>query len=272
MFWDIQKFNREIAALKILKERNSLRPLTREQIKLAVLRAESADVKSDAPNFKTGFFRHGGLLRYAAFVLAGFAMFGTTVLASQNSLPGDFLYPVKRVSESLELKLAVSEESKARVETKHAERRLSELSLLENERGELPGRRNDGRGNGGTATSTNGLDFGISTSSVGIASGTGVSHGEQIRAEARLEAQTQINKAVSALTRVRIKLEDEGNTQAASVINDNIIRLKEKAASASLELETELNPQVQGAREGNRQGSPQKDQNAPGTRLPVRTK
>ncbi|MBI4282906.1 MAG: hypothetical protein HY663_00380 [Chloroflexi bacterium] len=53
---------------------------------------------------------------------------GTTVVyASQNSLPGDVLYPMKIGSENVQLALTLDPESKARMSLKLAERRVEEV-------------------------------------------------------------------------------------------------------------------------------------------------
>lgn len=53
-----------------------------------------------------------------------------TVLASQNSLPGDILYPVKLLSEGVESATTLSVKSKAEVQAKHAITRLAEVEKL----------------------------------------------------------------------------------------------------------------------------------------------
>ena len=52
---------------------------------------------------------------------------GITVYASQNSLPQDALYPVKTVTENIQVALTVSSEAKAKLHLKLAERRIQEV-------------------------------------------------------------------------------------------------------------------------------------------------
>jgi hypothetical protein len=52
------------------------------------------------------------------------------VPASANSLPGDTLYPVKRLVEGAELSLAFSADARASVHLQHAERRVDEVEAL----------------------------------------------------------------------------------------------------------------------------------------------
>ncbi|MFQ5873247.1 MAG: DUF5667 domain-containing protein, partial [Dehalococcoidia bacterium] len=97
-------------------------------------RLEEAEATSQAPraSWVTRLFQ--GQLRWAAaaaavlvFLLGG----GTgTVVAAQGSLPGDLLYPVKRISEQARLTFAFSEDSEAKLRLKLAERRAQEISKL----------------------------------------------------------------------------------------------------------------------------------------------
>lgn len=59
---------------------------------------------------------------------------GVTVAASQASIPGDVLYPVKKVTENLRVATAFSKEDKAKVHLAIAEEKVKEIEKLE-ERG-----------------------------------------------------------------------------------------------------------------------------------------
>ena len=80
------------------------------------------------------YFLHVGLKTFvrpvgfalSAFVLA-FAGWVTTVNVSLASVPGDFLYPVKMVTERMQLTLASNDEQRARLHTEFASRRLDEV-------------------------------------------------------------------------------------------------------------------------------------------------
>jgi len=71
------------------------------------------------------------ILRPAGAVLSAFIIiFGSwiaTVNASFGSVPGDLLYPVKLVSERMQITLAATDEQKARLHTEFAGRRLKEV-------------------------------------------------------------------------------------------------------------------------------------------------
>lgn len=55
---------------------------------------------------------------------------GTLTLASQRSLPGDVLYPMKTLSEKMDLALAFTSQSRAKVSAIQAVRRLEEAEVL----------------------------------------------------------------------------------------------------------------------------------------------
>lgn len=54
----------------------------------------------------------------------------TTVAASSDALPGDPLYSVKATTETVQLKLTFSQEGKARLQARFAERRAGEMARL----------------------------------------------------------------------------------------------------------------------------------------------
>ncbi len=69
----------------------------------------------------------------AIAVVAGLALLGSgtgTVLASQGSLPGDLLYPVKTTSESVRLAFAVTASREARLHAEFLDRRVDELEQV----------------------------------------------------------------------------------------------------------------------------------------------
>ena len=79
------------------------------------------------------------LQKRAAYLLVGlflviFISVGVgTVVASNHSLPGDFLYPVKRTQENLQLKLAFNVFEQADLHLEFAERRIVEAGALVNQ-------------------------------------------------------------------------------------------------------------------------------------------
>jgi hypothetical protein len=69
----------------------------------------------------------GAMILIIGIVLGGYTM---TVGATKNSLPGDFLYPIKLTGERMQVNIAGSDEKKANLEITFAERRLAELQKV----------------------------------------------------------------------------------------------------------------------------------------------
>ncbi len=63
-------------------------------------------------------------------VVIAISLVGGASIASEGSLPGDTLYPVKKAAEKVEKILATNEEAKIKVGVKHARRRLEEVRVL----------------------------------------------------------------------------------------------------------------------------------------------
>lgn len=66
------------------------------------------------------------------------ASVGGTVYASQDSLPNDFLYPVKTLTETIQLKLEDDLEDRLGLHTHFAKRRLEEIQIMLENNEEIP--------------------------------------------------------------------------------------------------------------------------------------
>ncbi|MDZ7844851.1 MAG: DUF5667 domain-containing protein [Anaerolineales bacterium] len=73
----------------------------------------------------------------AALILA-LASVGGTVYAAQDSLPNDFLYPVKTLTETIQLKLEDDLEDRLDLHTHFAKRRLEEIQMMLENNEEIP--------------------------------------------------------------------------------------------------------------------------------------
>lgn len=111
------------------------RPEFRSQAKgrlLAQLRT-----KGEAPPKRKGFALFEWHYRWAIAVAAALLVLliggSTTVVASTNSMPDDFLYPVKIGVENVRLAFAGSDTSKAKLQAEFVERRAEELSRMAEE-------------------------------------------------------------------------------------------------------------------------------------------
>jgi len=78
----------------------------------------------------------------AGILIVAFLAGGGTACAAQGSLPGDALYPIKLVTEDMQIALAFNPEKKVDLEAKFANRRLEELQKLQKKiqkrNGEIP--------------------------------------------------------------------------------------------------------------------------------------
>ena len=154
------------------------------------------------------------LIQKPVFVYAGlFSIFilllsGGVVSASQSALPGEALYPVKRLVENVELKLSASEESRAEVHAKQASRRLNEIAQLRSQQEQAVVPEIKER----------------------------VINSER---QAEVETQDQLERALNILNDVSVKLESRGNVQAAATMQGIIEKLTKEASQVEFEVKVE---------------------------------
>src|SRR3989344_314400 len=207
MLFDTKKFKKEIDGLKSMPQSGGLHPLRQGQIKANVMSAIAAEAPSASGNLAAPA-KHAGFLKYLGTVLIGLGLIGGSALASEGSVPGDLLYPVKIVKEKVEVKMAVTANAKASVEARHADERMNELVKLEiRQHGgktevKFEGR-DDDSGFAGTATITSSFQVGTST----VSTSTSESQ-NRIKIRAKFDAREQVKKAVEALNKVKERLEE----------------------------------------------------------------
>ncbi|MBM0124382.1 DUF5667 domain-containing protein [Pimelobacter simplex] len=106
---------------------------------VAAAEREPARAEQDLAVRLTPRQRRGSRERRLAAVIGGFAVVsatGSMAMASQDALPGDVLYPVKRAIENAQTNLQPDGAAKADALISHAEARLGELrSLVASDRG-----------------------------------------------------------------------------------------------------------------------------------------
>ncbi|TYL54820.1 hypothetical protein FXB39_04185 [Nocardioides sp. BGMRC 2183] len=105
----------------------------RTQLVAAAQRQERPAIDDATARRLTPAQRRGAGERRLAVALGGFAVVaatGSMAMASQGSLPGDVLYPVKRAMENAETNLARDDASRASTLIEHAEVRLGEVEEL----------------------------------------------------------------------------------------------------------------------------------------------
>src|SRR3989344_2174377 len=129
MLFDAKKFKKEIDGLKSLPQGGGLHPLRQGQIKANVMSAIAVEAPSVSGNFAAP--GSSSFMKYLGTILIGLGLIGGSALASEGSIPGDLLYPIKIAREKVEVKIAVTASGRANVEAKHAEERMDELVKLE---------------------------------------------------------------------------------------------------------------------------------------------
>lgn len=167
--------------------------------------------------FDAGPGRSQKIIRYVVSILIGLSLVGGTAFASGSALPGDALYPVKRLTEKVQLGLTVSEEAKANLQAEFAQERLNELTQLAKSHKTPP----PGANLGLSATGTTDVE---STST-----GSGGKGNDEIEIHAKQEAKIEVNNAVINLQRVKDKLSAKGNSHAAAEVGKNILNLQNNA-------------------------------------------
>lgn len=68
-----------------------------------------------------------------AVIIGVFALLGGVAYASDSAIPGDFLYPVDRATESVDALLTFNQDSLAKLRLAHLDERISELEELDEE-------------------------------------------------------------------------------------------------------------------------------------------
>ncbi|MBI3231696.1 MAG: hypothetical protein HYZ51_01285 [Candidatus Doudnabacteria bacterium] len=251
MFWDIKKFNRETQALRTmsLSERQDVLGVDRVKMRVMSEIASEMLIEERVSNLAG---KGKSLFKAMAAALVSLGLLGGTAFASENSLPGEFLYIVKRAKEKVEIGVTVGLSKKAQVEARHAEERLKELAKL-NAKAQsssqpksvvpaplifvIPST---------TSTTTTLESLKAESESLEKKPKTPI----QIKAQA--EAEAQVDKALKALSRAEEKFKDQKNEEARKKIEQNIIKLRQKAESQGIELETkaEMERTIE-SREGN---------------------
>ncbi len=228
MIWFKEKFNKEIKALPSLIGKEDVLTATELQnIRQKVLLSLNTETKSAYLRYSWSE-RKEKIMRYIISVLVGLSMFGGTALASTSAKPGDLLYPVKRITEKVQMSVTASEQSKAQLQAKFAEERLKELAELK-------------------------LKSGSATSTSATSTPDGKKEdGDKIEVEAKAHAQADVNNAIEVLKQVQVKLAAKGNTKAAAALGENIIRLQTGALSQNLKLEFESEDYNRGGDKNNR--------------------
>jgi len=87
--------------------------------------------------FLPEFLRQPWIIRTVSAVLVVIVLFFGLSTASADSVPGDILYPVKQLTESIRIALTFNAEDEAELRLTFSEKRLKELSQVYRETGEV---------------------------------------------------------------------------------------------------------------------------------------
>ncbi len=192
-------------ALQELENQHKLNPLRQ-----AVLKKELMDKLSNPPQptyVAVRFFSYKTAIG-AAVVLVAVIIASGSVYATETSLPGDLLHPVKLVAEKLESKLAVTEEKKAVIEAEHTSKRIEEVHKLDIKASEQ----------------------------------TTVEQKTEIQKRqhsAQVEVETQLEETLDKLEVVKDRLNENGKAEAAEKLNISIEQLKTRAAESKIKIKRE---------------------------------
>ncbi len=202
--WDTKMFKREIQALRRTKDDSSLHALNKGQVKQRILSAIAAETTPAAERY-SWHERKLTAMKYIVSILLGLSLVGGTAFAANNAHPGDAFFPVKKAAQRLQVKLAVSEQARAKLEARFAEERLHDLEQAD-ARTMASEKRKESE-----ASSSTPLTLHASTT---------------VDVNANTEAKAEVSNAINRLNEVKVKLEAKGNSTAAAAINKTIIRLQ----------------------------------------------
>jgi len=151
--------------------------------------------------------------QYALAIFVGISLVGGTVFASNASIPGDFLYPVKIATETVVLKLAVTPVAKTQLKAQFAEDRIAELQKLS--------------AKSVVASSQSSTDSNQKSSTANQAQ-------ILLQAKAKIDAANQVNQALTALQQQQKTLTAKGDIKTATDFSNRISNLQKQAKSLNV--------------------------------------
>lgn len=224
--FNINKFNKEIEAVKKLREAQSNLSLEKqEEIKSRILNTIASQSLEEEPE-SFWFKYHRKAVQYSLVLVICLMVFGSTAFASSNALPGEILYPVKRVTEKLQLNVATSEEAKVNLQARFAQKRLQELGELHKRTSIeiLPAQIVESTSTPATTT----LE-GIVNIKKELKFNKVKLQETEVEKKAKEEARVEVKEALENLRKVYKKLEAKGEIKKAEVLQKNITNLKDNA-------------------------------------------
>lgn len=208
MWPNLKKFTTELALLKSLKKDSPL-PIARQEILKAQLLAKLDYAKeSGVSGRKISWATPRYSRAYAVVPLVLVMFISGTIFASAHALPGEPLYTVKRLKEKVEVAVAASETARAKLEAKHAEARLAELTAVAAK-----------------------IDTVVEAEKTEEKEQV-----EKLEIAITNDTQAQLEKALNVLVEVEGKLEVKGQNEAATKIKERITQLAQQATETRFEV------------------------------------
>lgn len=204
------KYNKANEALKALERSNQLHPLRQAALKTQLLEQIAQEGLKPAIVDKRFLWGSYSLKPMTTFIatIVSILIAGTAAFATETSMPGDILHPIKLATEKIELRLAANSETKATIEARQASERLEELNRLR-------------------AKALAEQKFEVRTRL------------EDRSKSAEDSTTVRVENALNVLGAVRTDLEAKGNTRAVQAVDSAIERLKNRATQSRLKIELE---------------------------------
>lgn len=178
-------------------------------------------------------------LRFSVVTVFALVAITGTTYASAAAVPGDVLYPFKRVVEDTRLSFTSSPESKARLQVHFAEERIRELDKIETssvsskqQQIALPLKASD---EGPATTEAPGTVAQSPTPSLPAQTNenrgatSAEARGRQTRTRAETRAREEILRAFTSLEQTQQSLTREGKNSQAKDLDETLTRLKNRA-------------------------------------------
>ncbi len=236
--FNVNKFTKqEKEALKtFLGSKGVLSVASQKRIKANILTAIAQDSLIPIHEKTTVSIFNVWLFRASVTALSTIVLFSGTAFASSSALPGDILYPIKRAQEKIQLRVAVTEESKANLQAKFAGERFEELGKLTAKykpQNEL--KVYNSPLNNSTTTSVIVENNTSSTTSIQTVVMVKSVKQKEIEKKAQKEARAEFKQALTSLRKVHEKQKANGNIKAAEIIQLNIQNLQASAKIRNIE-------------------------------------
>lgn len=199
-----------VEALKVTEHDTDLNPLRQQALKTNLLERITRSNFAQQPIPKTKIWILNPAAFTALIIIVSCSIAGGAAYATQNSLPGDILHPLKLAAEEVEIKLTPSEDVRVQIEARHADERLKELTRIQEQ------------------------------SEIETTAAIQKEPEEMSRHEAaQVMTKDGLEKALNLLEQRQKNLEIRGNTERAEEMKEIMHKLQEKAATSRFKIQRE---------------------------------